>query len=277
MRRNNPAEASAGLTEISNYQRRNMMNRKLFSVVPPSLKLWRTSILVLVGLFVISAQILAEDANSVSASAKATTDESAKDVNAIAAQELKPIELPKPQTDGGKPLMQVLKERKTSREFSGEKLPMQVLSNLLWAGNGINRPDGKRTAPTAMNKQEIDVYVAMAEGLYLYDAKANTLIGILAEDVRAATGTQPFVKDAPVNLVFVADFSKMGNGPDEQKQFYAAADTGYVSQNVYLYCASEDLATVVRGSVDKPALAAIMKLPDNKKIILAQTVGYPKK
>lgn len=232
------------------------MNRKLFSVV------------VLIMTVLLSCpQSRAEDANSIAA----------KDVNAIAAQGLKPIELPKPQTDGGKPLMQALKERKTSREFSSKKLSMQVLSNLLWAGNGINRPDGKRTAPTAMNKQEIDVYVAMAEGLYLYDAKANTLIGILAEDVRAATGTQPFVKDAPVNLVFVADFSKMGNGPDEQKQFYAAADTGYVSQNVYLYCASEGLATVVRGSVDKPALAAIMKLPDNKKIILAQTVGYPKK
>lgn len=208
-------------------------------------------------------QSRAEDANSITA----------KDVNTTA----KSIELPKPQTDGGKPLMQALKDRKTSRQFSGEKLSMQVLSNMLWAGNGINRPDGKRTAPSAMNKQEIDIYVAMAEGLYLYDAKANTLIGILAEDVRAATGKQPFVKEAPVDLVFVADYSKMGNGSDEQKQFYSAIDTGYVSQNIYLYCASEGLATVVQASTDKPVLAAIMKLPDNKKIIIAQAVGYPKK
>jgi SagB-type dehydrogenase family enzyme len=242
------------------------MTIKLFSIVPPSLKLWRTSILIM-AVFFSCPQSRAQEANSIAA----------KDVNSVAAQTLKSIELPKPQTEGGKPLMQALKERKTSRQFSGEKLSMQTLSNMLWAGFGINRPDGKRTAPSAMNKQEIDIYVATAEGLYLYDAKANMLIGILAEDIRAATGTQSFVKDAPVNLIFIADFSKMGNGPDEQKQFYAAADTGYISQNVYLYCASEGLATVVRGSVDKPALAAIMKLPDSKKIILAQTVGYPKK
>ncbi|MDD5135022.1 MAG: SagB/ThcOx family dehydrogenase, partial [Phycisphaerae bacterium] len=142
---------------------------------------------------------------------------------------------------------------------------------------GVNRPDGKRTAPSAMNKQEIDIYVATAEGLYLYDAKANTLIGILAEDVRAATGKQQFVKEAPVDLVFVADFSKMGNVSDEGKQFYSAIDTGYISQNIYLYCASEGLATVVQASTDKPVLSAIMKLPDSKKIIIAQAVGYPKK
>jgi nitroreductase len=128
-----------------------------------------------------------------------------------------------------------------------------------------------------MNKQEIDVYVATAEGLYLYDANAHALVGVLAGDIRAATGKQPFVKDAPVNLVFVADFAKMGNTPADQKEFYAATDTGYISQNVYLYCASEGLATVVRGSVDRPACQAAMKLRDDQKVILAQTVGYPKK
>ena len=199
-----------------------------------------------------------------------------KDVNAASAAAPKNIELPKPQMEGGKPLMAALKERKTSREFSGEKLPMQVLSNMLWAANGINRPDGKRTAPTAMNKQEIDVYVALEQGLFIYNAKANVLIGVLAEDVRAATGKQPFVKDAPVNLVFVADYAKM-TGYDEEKDFYAATDTGYVSQNVYLFCASEGLATVARGYVDKPACAAAMKLRADQKVILAQTVGYPKK
>jgi SagB-type dehydrogenase family enzyme len=190
----------------------------------------------------------------------------------------KPIQLLKPQMEGGKPLMQTLKERKTSREFSSEKLPLQTLSNMLWAANGINRPDSKkRTAPTAMNCQEIDIYVATADGLYLYDANSNILQPVLAEDIRSATGGQPFVKDAPVNLVFVSDYSKMRRASDEDKAFYSATDTGFISQNVYLYCASEGLATVVRGYVDRPALSKVMKLRDDQKIILAQTVGYPKK
>jgi SagB-type dehydrogenase family enzyme len=195
------------------------------------------------------------------------------------AQEPNSILLPKPQTDGGKPLMQALKDRKTAREFSSEKLPLQTLSNMLWAANGINRPDSKKhTAPTAMNCQEIDIYIATADGLYLYDANSNMLKAVLAEDIRVATGPQPFVKDAPVNLVFVADYSKMMRmRSDEDKAFFAATDTGYISQNVYLFCASEGLATVVRGMVDKQALPKVMKLRDNQKIILAQTVGYPKK
>lgn len=198
-------------------------------------------------------------------------------VKPTSEQQFKLTQLPKPQTDGGRALMQVLKDRKSSREFSTEKLPPQVLSNMLWAAFGINRPDGKRTAPTARNRQEIDVYVALAEGLYLYDAKAHTLVPVLAEDIRAATGGQPFVKDAPVNLIFVSDYSKMGNAPDDQKDFYSATDTGFISQNVYLYCACEGLATVVRGYVDRPALAKVMKLRPDQKVILAQSVGYPKK
>ncbi len=194
------------------------------------------------------------------------------------AQELKPIKLLKPQTDGGRPLMQVLKDRKSSRAFSTEKLPLQVLSNMLWAAWGVNRAEsGKRTAPSARNWQEIDVYVALAEGLYLYDAKAHTLKPILAEDIRAATGGQSFVKDAPVNLIYVSDFSKMSNAPADQKDFYSATDTGFISQNVYLYCASEGLATVVRGYVDRAALAKVMRLRPDQKVILAQSVGYPKK
>jgi len=193
-------------------------------------------------------------------------------------QELKPLILPAPQTDGGKPLMQALKDRHSTREFSSEKLPPQVLSNLLWAAFGINRPDtGKRTAPSAMNWQEIDVYVATAEGLYVYDAKGNKLDPILAEDVRAAAGVQPFVKDAPVNLVYVADFAKTGKSSAEDRNFYTGADVGFIAQNVYLFCASEGLAVVVRGSVDRAALAKLMKLRPDQKILLAQTVGYPKK
>jgi SagB-type dehydrogenase family enzyme len=195
-----------------------------------------------------------------------------------AAQELKPIELPKPQVDGGRPLMQVLKERSTSRDFSSEKLPLPVLSNLLWAAFGVNRPEsGKRTAPSALNWQEIDIYVATADGLYVYDAKAHRLNPVLAEDVRAATGTQPYVKGAPVNLVYVADLAKTGKASAADQDFYTAADTGFIAQNVYLFCASEGLAAVVRGSVDRAALAKVMKLRPDQKITLAQTVGYPKK
>ena len=118
------------------------------------------------------------------------------------AQELKPIRLLKPQTDGGRSLMQVLKDRRSQRAFSSKKLPDQVLSNLLWAAFGVNRPDsGKRTAPSAVNWQEIDIYVAIAEGLYLYDAPAHMLKPVLAEDIRAVTGRQRFTQDAPVNLI----------------------------------------------------------------------------
>jgi SagB-type dehydrogenase family enzyme len=196
----------------------------------------------------------------------------------LAAEAAKSIPLPAPQMTGGKPLMEALLARSTSREFSSEALPPQELSNLLWAAVGINRPEsGKRTAPTAMNKQEIDVYVALADGLYLYDAKANALTLVVPQDLREATGKQPFVKEAPVNLVYVADYARMGNGPKEMKDFYSATDTGYISQNVYLYCASAGLSTVVRGMVDRDALSKAMNLGPDQHVILAQTVGYPPK
>jgi SagB-type dehydrogenase family enzyme len=189
-----------------------------------------------------------------------------------------PLPLPKPQMEGGKPLMQALKERVSLREFSAEKLPPQILSNLLWAACGINRPDsGKRTAPSARNWQEIDVYVATAEGLYLYDPKEHALKPILSEDIRALTGTQPFVKDVPVNLIYVADYSRVGEASAADKEFYSAADAGFISQNVYLYCASEGLATVVRGLMDRYALSKVMRLRPDQKVILGQSVGYPKK
>jgi nitroreductase len=126
-----------------------------------------------------------------------------------------------------------------------------------------------------MNMQEIDIYVVKSDGVYLYDALANQLLPIISEDIRELTGKQSFVKDAPVNLIYVADFSKMSKGSGEDKDFYAAADTGFISQNVYLYRASVGLNTVVRGSVDKEALGEAMKLRPEQKIILAQTVGYP--
>jgi len=196
----------------------------------------------------------------------------------VGAQDMKPVQLAPPSMEGGKPLMQALKERATSRSFSGEPLPDRVLSNLVWAAFGINRPDsGRRTAPSAQNWQEIDVYVVMANGTYVYDAKAHALTPVVGGDLRALTGKQAFAKDAPVTLVFVADYARMGRASQEDRDLYSAADTGYISQNVYLFCASEGLATGVRASIDRPVLAKALKLRPEQKIMLAQSVGYPKK
>jgi len=196
----------------------------------------------------------------------------------IFGQGPQPIQLPEPQTEGGRPLMEVLRDRASSREFSSDTLPVQTLSNLLWAAWGINRPEsGKRTAPSAVNRQEMDVYVITAEGVFLYDATIHALIPVLTEDIRALAGIQDYVKDAPVNLVYVSDLSKMGNAEENQKLMTSFANTGFIAQNVYLYCASEGLATVIRGMIDKPALEAAMKLRPEQKVILAQTVGYPGK
>ncbi|HAM39696.1 MAG: hypothetical protein A2474_01770 [Elusimicrobia bacterium RIFOXYC2_FULL_34_12] len=194
----------------------------------------------------------------------------------VFGQERKVIKLPKPQLEIGKPLMQVLKNRKSSREFSNKKLSEQTLANLLWAGYGINRSDGKRTAPSSMNMQETSIYVATDDGLYLYDAKENVLNLIIKEDIRALTGKQLFVKDAPINLIYVSDISKMGKMAEKDIYLNAGADVGFIAQNVYLYCASEGLATVVRGYVDVAMLSKKMNLKNNQKIILAQSVGYHK-
>ena len=197
--------------------------------------------------------------------------------NFAGAQELKDISLPAPKTDGGKPLMQALKERQTSRAYSPKKLPLQTISDLLWAADGINRSNsGKRTAPSTMNWQEIDIYVVLEEGTFLFDAKSNTLKAVVKQDLRKMTGTQDFVTIAPMNMVFVADTEKMKGTSPEDQLLYAGADTGFISQNIYLFCASEGLATVVRGLIgDKKALAEVLKLPETKKVILAQTIGYP--
>jgi SagB-type dehydrogenase family enzyme len=192
------------------------------------------------------------------------------------AQEQKSIQLTKPQIAGNS-LMEVLAKRSSSREFSPETLPENILSNMLWAASGINRPDsGKRTAPSASNKQEIDIYVASPDGLYLYGAKSHTLQMIATGDMRGLTGKQDYVKEAAVNLIYVADYSRMSSASDQVKEIYAAADTGFISENVYLYCASAGLATVVRANIDKTALSKAMKLRADQKIILAQSVGYPK-
>jgi len=195
----------------------------------------------------------------------------------LTAQGLKPIALPAPETSGGKPLMQALKERKSTREFNSEKLPPQVLSNLLWAAWGINRPDGRRTAPSASNRQEIDVYAVTAGGAYLYDARANVLKPVAGGDLRKATGSQGFVAGAPLNLVYVADFARMGGGDETNKIAMSHADTGFIAQNVYLFCASEGLAVVVRATVSRAELSKDLGLRPEQHITLAQTVGYGRK
>lgn len=191
------------------------------------------------------------------------------------AQDLKTLQLPPPQTDIGKPLMQALKLRQSSRSFDSKPLPLQELSNLLWAANGISRPEsGKRTAPSAMNWQEVDVYVFITEGTFLYDAQSNSLKPVNAKDLREKTGMQSFVKDAPLNLVYIADEKRASRAGDEDRARWIAADVGFMAQNVYLYCASQGLAVVVRGMVDRDVLAKELRLRPEQKIILAQTVGY---
>lgn len=195
----------------------------------------------------------------------------------VFGQELKTIKLPEPKIDKSVSFVDVLKNRKSSREYSPGNLSEQTLSNLLWTAWGINRPDsGRRTAPSALNKQEMDVYVTTSEGAYEYDAKAHALTSVAAGDIRTLTGKQSYFKDAAINLVYVADLSKMDGGDETQKMQLASMDTGYISQNVYLYCAAEGLATVYRVSIDKPKLAELLKLKPDQRIIGAQTVGLPK-
>lgn len=186
------------------------------------------------------------------------------------------VKLPPPDTSGGIPLMQALKERKSTRSFSDRPIHPQVLANLLWAAFGVNRPDGHRTAPSAMNWQEIDIYLASDGGLFLYDAQSNSVKVLSHEDIRGKTGTQNFVKNAPINLIYVADMSKVRRASGGNRTLWVGADCGFIAQNVYLFCASAGLNCVVRGSIDKPALAKAIGLRPDQKIILSQTVGYPK-
>ena len=192
------------------------------------------------------------------------------------------ISLPVPDRTGGKPLMQVLNERQTVRSFTKDSLTTQQLSDLLWAGWGINRADQKkRTAPSAMNWQEIDVYVALPGGLYLYVAETHILKMISNKDLRKMTGSQNFVADAALNLVYVADMGKLGKKEGEEIKdsdlFMTYSDAAFIAQNIYLYCASANLGCVVRGSVPDDKLALEMGLRSNQRIILAHTVGVPKK
>ncbi len=194
-----------------------------------------------------------------------------------ASQEMETIQLPEPEKTGGMPFMEVLMKRQSIREYSPEKLPMQELSNVLFAAWGFNRPEKNlRTAPSASNRQEMTVYAILEEGVYRYDAKNNTLEPVVAGDIRKSSGKQDFVYTAPLNLVYVADLSKMGGNSREAKIITASADAGFIGQNVYLYCASRGLGTVVRGWFDRQPFHEALKLGPDEYITYAQTIGYPK-
>jgi nitroreductase len=188
----------------------------------------------------------------------------------LSAQELKPIQLPKPQITGGMPLMQALAQRQTTRAFQDKPLPLQTLSNLLWAAFGVNRPREVkaglgRTAPSAMNKQEVELDVVLADGVYVYEAEANRLRPVLAGDVRAKI-SPPAAAHAAVTIAYVAD----------AKLDYAQVDTGFIGQNVYLFAASEGLNAWLY-AFHSQDVAAILKLPEGRKPLYAQSVGYPPK
>jgi len=186
--------------------------------------------------------------------------------------------LPPANTAGGLPLMQALAQRQSLREFDPAPLTQQTLSDLLWVAAGINRPAlGGRTAPSAMNAQEVDVYAALPNGLYRYVASSHTLHLVRSIDARRITGYQDFVDTAPLDLVFVADYSRMKLVPVAQRESYASVAAGAMAQNVYLYCASAGLATVIRAWIDRGALAQALGLNNEQQVLLSQTVGWPKK
>ena len=187
------------------------------------------------------------------------------------------LKLPAPDKRGGVPLMQALAKRRSSREFLRKQLPLPVLSNLLWAAFGVNRRGGGRTAPSAIDAQEIDVYVALPDGAYLYDAQAHALRLVAASDLRRVTGYQDFVDEAPLDLVLVADHARMRMVPAAQRESYASAAAGAIAENVYLYAASAGLATVIRAWIDRAAIADALGLTHDQQVLLSQTVGYPLK
>ncbi|MDR3437567.1 nitroreductase family protein [Telmatospirillum sp.] len=194
-----------------------------------------------------------------------------------AADEQKTIFLPAPRTDGGVSLRAALQKRQSIREFADRPLPLPLLSDLLWAAYGINRPaSGDRTAPCWRHVQVIDIYVAMADGVWLFEPKANALLLHVAKDLREETGMQDFVKTAPVNLVYVAHGERMGNIAEQERILWASVDSGFIGQNVYLLAAAEGLATVFRASVEHAQLAASLGLPSQQFITAAQSVGYPR-
>ncbi|MCM2309437.1 MAG: SagB/ThcOx family dehydrogenase [Sulfuritalea sp.] len=186
------------------------------------------------------------------------------------------IALPPPVKHGGLALMEALAQRRSAREFAPEALPLPLLSDLLWAAYGVNRAEGGRTAPSALNAQEIDVFVALPAGAYRYDAAAHRLDLVAAGDLRSITGYQDFVDEAPLDLVYVADHRRMALVPVAQRESFASAAAGAIAQNVYLFAASRGLATVIRAWIDRAAIADALGLAHDQQVLLSQTVGHPK-
>lgn len=198
------------------------------------------------------------------------------EVSAVKKEGPSSIELPKPNMKGGLPLYDALSNRQTQRKFSPKPLDEQQLSDMLWCAGGVNRPDGKLTSPTARNAQEIDIIVFMEKGAYLYLPKENMLKMLLPEDHRAEMSQYSKMPvEAPVTLLFFANYEKMDGFDEQARDFYGATDAGFVSQNVYLYCAANKLSTVVMGAIDRERLSEL--IPIKGKPILAQPVGYPAK
>ena len=194
---------------------------------------------------------------------------------AFAAPEPEAMTLPSPRTKGGKPLTEAFGLRRSTRAYSDKPLPPQVLSDLLWSAFGINRPNGDRTAPYWRHIMVIDVYAAMADGVWFYDPKRHALLPHSRADIRAQTGQQDFVGTAPLNLIYVAHGERMEDISPEERRLYSSVDSGFIGQNVYLFCASEGLATVFRGAVDTAKLGQTMQLGAGQFVTFAQTVGYP--
>jgi len=202
-------------------------------------------------------------------------------------QELKPIVLPKPETEGGKSVLAALRERKTTRNISAKELPPQALSNLLWAAFGVNREKGSfgkpgRTAASASNSQEIDLYIALPAGVYLYEAVPHRLAPVVSGDFRSRAG-RGAAAVAPLNIFYVVDLAHYDTGPGQpdrrigdpevQKSYYYT-DTGLIAGNVYLFAASQGLAAWFH-NCNKEAAAKEFKLRADQRVLFAQTVGYP--
>jgi len=197
-------------------------------------------------------------------------------VSIASMAQISTLKLPAPKYTSTKSLDQLLAKRSSSRAFSNKDLSEQDLSNLLWAAFGINRPEsGKRTAPTAMNWQDITIYLTLETGVYHYEPKAHTLIKVMEKDVRKETGMQDFVKNVPVNIVYVSDFDRMGDAIAEQKKMYSAAHSGFIGQNVYLFCTAYGLNTVFRGAINRELIHQTLQLKPHQHVVFCQSVGWP--
>ena len=201
--------------------------------------------------------------------------ETPQGVAGAVGQRPKIMDLPSPRQSGGMPLISALQQRRSTREYSDRQIPKQILSDLLWAAFGINRPSGDRTAPYWRHVMVIDLCLALADGVFVYEPTAHTLLLHLADDIRGQTGHQDFVATAPLNLIYVAHGERMTDISAEERRLYASVDAAFIGQNVYLF-ASEGLATVFRGAVDYFKLARTLRLSDHQFVAFAQTVGYPR-